>query len=250
MDAIFCGNGSLLIQCAEGFRQVGGTISGIVTNDAQIIAWAGAEGLPHLGTAEAPDLGDIAFDYLFSVANLTVLPEALIARAGRMAINFHDGPLPGRAGLNVPVWAIIEGAETHAVTWHEMLAAVDAGRALKVRSFEVRDTDTAFSLNASCYEAGLDSFRELIANRQWRRPGRVAGMRAPGGLMRWRRWISGRTWPRWTGWFGRWILVAMPTLWRCPRSGPGKGFWPCPGWSGFQMAGGLRGRCWGPTAKA
>jgi natural product biosynthesis luciferase-like monooxygenase protein len=174
MDAIFCGNGSLLIQCGEAFRQAGGTISGVVTNDAQIIAWAGAEGLPHLGTPEAPKLGDTGFDYLFSVANLTVLPEALIARARRLAINFHDGPLPGRAGLNVPVWAIMEGATTHAVTWHEMLAAVDAGRALKTRSFEVRDTDTAFSLNASCYEAGLISFRELIADLQAGRESPVA----------------------------------------------------------------------------
>ena len=41
MDAIFCGNGSLLIQCAQVFRQAGGTISGVVTADAPIIAWAG-----------------------------------------------------------------------------------------------------------------------------------------------------------------------------------------------------------------
>lgn len=166
MNAIFCGNGSLLIQCAEVFQQAGGTISGVVTGDAKIVAWAAAEGLSHLGTPETPDLGDIAFDYLFSVANLTVLPKALIALARRQAINFHDGPLPGRAGLNVPVWAILDGASTHAVTWHEMLEAADAGRALKVRSFEVRDNDTAFSLNASCYEAGLNSFRELITDLQ------------------------------------------------------------------------------------
>ena len=166
MKSIFCGNGSLLIQCAEAFQQAGGQLLGVITADAQIAAWAAAQGIPHLGMPEAPELGNIRFDWLFSVANLTVLPAALIARASRGAINFHDGPLPDRAGLNVPVWAILEGAQTHAITWHDMLAAVDAGAALKVRSFDIRGTDTAFSLNASCYEAGLDSFRELLAELQ------------------------------------------------------------------------------------
>ena len=27
----------------------------------------------------------------------------------RMAINFHDGPLPRYAGLNTPVWALLNG---------------------------------------------------------------------------------------------------------------------------------------------
>ena len=166
MNAIFCGNGSLLIQCAETFSEAGGQILGVITADAQIAAWAVAQGTPHLGTPQAPDLGDIVFDWLFSVANLTVLPENTIARAARGAINFHDGPLPGRAGLNVPVWAILEGAQAHAITWHEMLATVDTGAALKTRAFDIQDTDTAFSLNASCYEAGLDSFRELLAELQ------------------------------------------------------------------------------------
>ena len=183
MNAIFCGNGSLLIQCAEAFQQVGGKLLGVITGDAQIIAWAEAEGIAHLGTAEAPDLGDLRFDYLFSVANLTVLPDSLIARATRGAINFHDGPLPGRAGLNVPVWAIIEGATTHAVTWHEMAAAVDAGRALKVRAFEIQDNDTAFSLNASCYSAGVESFRELVTEL-------VAGRETPVALSGPRGWYA------------------------------------------------------------
>src|SRR5690606_18569556 len=160
--AVFCGNGTLLIQCAEAFRQRGGRIAGIITADAQIAAWAEAEGLARRGTPAAPDTGGDGFDYLFSVANLTVLPAALLARAGRMAVNFHDGPLPERAGLNVPVWAMIEGATTHAITWHEMTAQVDAGGALVIRSFEIRPEDTAFGLNARCYEAGLDGFHELL----------------------------------------------------------------------------------------
>ncbi|NJM84104.1 MAG: peptide synthetase, partial [Tabrizicola sp.] len=162
MDALFCGNGTLLVQCAEVFRRAGGTVVGVLSGDAQILAWAAEGDIPCLGTQDQHDLGDLRFDYLFSVANLTVLPDALIARARKRAINFHDGPLPQRAGLNVPVWAILAGDQSHAVTWHEMTSRVDAGHTLKSRGFPIRETDTAFSLNASCYEAGLDSFHALV----------------------------------------------------------------------------------------
>jgi methionyl-tRNA formyltransferase len=37
-------------------------------------------------------------DWLLSVANLTVLAPAVLARAQPGAVNFHDGPLPAHAG--------------------------------------------------------------------------------------------------------------------------------------------------------
>ena len=39
-----------------------------------------------------------------------------LARQG--AVNFHDGPLPAYAGLNAPVWAILNREATHGITWH------------------------------------------------------------------------------------------------------------------------------------
>ena len=111
MIGLFCGNGTLLIQCAEAFRQQGGTIAGVITGDHRILDWAAENRIPVRGTPEAPDADTTAFDYLFSVANVTVLPMALIDQARIAAINFHDGPLPAYAGLNVPVWALIEGME-------------------------------------------------------------------------------------------------------------------------------------------
>ncbi|MBF9034658.1 LLM class flavin-dependent oxidoreductase [Rhodobacterales bacterium HKCCE2091] len=183
VKAVFCGNGTLLIQCAEAFREAGGTIAGVVTSDGQIADWAERSGLPHLGTPEAPVLGDLAFDYLFSVANLTVLPADLVARPRIMAINFHDGPLPAMSGLNVPAWAILEGRPDHGVTWHRMVEAVDAGGALARAGFHVRDTDTAFSLNARCYEAGLDAFREML-------PVLIAGTPSPVPLEGQRGWYA------------------------------------------------------------
>ncbi|MBD9374615.1 LLM class flavin-dependent oxidoreductase [Rhizobium sp. ARZ01] len=163
LSALFCGDGTLLLRCAEFFRQAGGSIAGILTTDPQIVAWAEAEGVKWARTADAVDETEKA-DYLFSIANLTILPASALARARRMAINFHDGPLPTRAGSNVPAWALLEGAGEHAVTWHEMTERVDAGRVLKERRFPIGGTDTAFSLNARCYEAAFDSFCELISD--------------------------------------------------------------------------------------
>ncbi|MCD2182582.1 MupA/Atu3671 family FMN-dependent luciferase-like monooxygenase [Rhizobium sp. GN54] len=158
--AIFFGNGTLLLRCAEAFRAAGGRLAGIVTTDPQIAAWAEAEDLSH-GAFDEAEIGQEA-DYIFSVANLTVLSPATLRRARLAAVNFHDGPLPARAGSNVPAWSVIEGAAEHAVTWHEMTGHVDAGRVLKQRRFQIGPNDTAFSLNARCYEAGFESFCELL----------------------------------------------------------------------------------------
>ncbi|CAN7457570.1 LLM class flavin-dependent oxidoreductase [Phenylobacterium sp. LjRoot164] len=161
-SAYFVGDGTLLIRCAEAFAETGGQVAGVVTSDPQIMAWAREAGHALLGVPGSPELERGGADYLFSVANLTVLAPDALAAARVMAINFHDGPLPGRGGLNVPAWAILEGAEEHAVTWHEMVEAVDAGRVLKSRSFAITPTETTFSLNLRCYEAGEETFRELL----------------------------------------------------------------------------------------
>ncbi|MGH6782599.1 MAG: formyltransferase family protein, partial [Sphingomonadaceae bacterium] len=160
--AYFIGDGTLLIRCAEAFQQAGGQVAGIVTADPQIAAWAQEQGHSLLGVPGRPELEQGGADYLFSVANLTVLAPETLAAARVMAINFHDGPLPGRGGLNAPAWAILEGADEHAVTWHEMVEAVDAGRVLKSRRFAIAPHETAFSLNLRCYEAGEETFRELL----------------------------------------------------------------------------------------
>lgn len=165
MKGVFCGNGTLLIQCAEVFQQAGGDILAVISADDRICDWASEAGFALWGTPDAPVLPDpsqAGFDYLFSIANLSVLSGEVIARARRAAINFHDGPLPDMAGLNTPAWALIEGRQSHAVTWHEMVDKVDAGGIYRSLSFDILPTDTAFSLNAKCYEAGLESFRALV----------------------------------------------------------------------------------------
>ncbi|MES2481041.1 MAG: MupA/Atu3671 family FMN-dependent luciferase-like monooxygenase [Pseudomonadota bacterium] len=160
--AVFVGDGSLLIRCADAFRAAGHHIACIASHDPAILDWARAEGLAAEPLAGHPRFEGIEFDYLFSVANLRVLPADLIHRAREMAINFHDGPLPRYAGLNATAWALMAGETRHGVTWHEMTAQVDRGGILRQSLFDLMPDETALSLNARCYEAGFESFRELV----------------------------------------------------------------------------------------
>ncbi|HYD06989.1 MAG TPA: MupA/Atu3671 family FMN-dependent luciferase-like monooxygenase, partial [Reyranella sp.] len=107
-------------------------------------------------------LASTAFDYLFSVANLRIIPPDILARARSGAINFHDSLLPAYGGLNATSWAIMAGEAVHGITWHEMTAEIDRGRILKQQSFGIRSDDTAFALNARCFEAAAESFSALI----------------------------------------------------------------------------------------
>ena len=56
-----------------------------------------------------------------------MIPDPVLALAARGAINFHDGPLPRYAGLNAPVWAILNREPAHGVTWHLIEGGIDEG---------------------------------------------------------------------------------------------------------------------------
>ena len=159
-NAVFVGNGSLLIQCVDAFKNAGHAVKAVASYNPAILKWAGDQGFECIVMESGASLQmpSLEFDYLFSVANLEVLPAGLIAQARKLAINFHDALLPRYAGLNATSWALMAQEKTHGVTWHAMLAAVDAGRIVRQTSFDVADGDTALSLNARCYEAGLEAF--------------------------------------------------------------------------------------------
>ena len=118
---------------------------------------------------------------LFSVAYLHIVPDEVLGRAD-IAINFHDGPLPDYAGLNVTSWALANDEPTHGVTWHLMTSDVDRGDVITAVTFPIEPGDTALSLNARCFEAGAQSFgdvaRAIVADElpsepQADRPGRM-----------------------------------------------------------------------------
>lgn len=158
------GTESHLIQCAEILLQRGHQIHGIISSEAPIRNWAKENGLPHVepGPDLASTLNQQPFDYLFSITYLSIIPNEILALPRKAAINFHNGPLPPYAGLNVTSWALINQEKAHGVTWHIMSSGVDEGDILKQRSVDIVEGDTAFTLNVRCYEACIDSFAELV----------------------------------------------------------------------------------------
>jgi len=159
--ALLIGNQSLTRHCGEMLLARGHRLACVVTRNADVAGWARDAGL----RVEAPgaDLAGLAVDWVLSVANLTVIPEAVLAMASRGAVNFHDGPLPRYAGLNAPVWALWNGETRHGITWHLIGGGVDEGDVLEQRLFDIGPQDTALMLNTRCFETAIDSFPALLA---------------------------------------------------------------------------------------
>ncbi len=163
-SAVFVGGGSLLVRCAECYLNAGHSIKAVLSSSPKILEWAESQGIPavRVDVPSKTDLHGIEFDFLFSVANLQILPAAVISQARQLAINFHDALLPDYAGLNATAWALMARESTHGITWHEMTPAVDAGRIVQQLVFAVSPQETTLSLNAKCYEAGLASFQAML----------------------------------------------------------------------------------------
>jgi len=161
---VIIGNESLLVHCGEALRRAGHRVDAVVTRAPEIAAWAATANVRVLGSVaafrDATDL--LPPDVLLSVGNLELLPSEILRRARLAAINFHDGPLPEHGGLNVPAWAIMQRAREHGVTWHLMTGEADAGAVIAQRRFPIADGETTLTLNTRCFEAGIESFVDVL----------------------------------------------------------------------------------------
>ena len=95
-SSVLIGSESLLVGCGEVLLDHGFPIAMVVTDNDEIAAWAQGRGLPmaDLDTDLPAKLAEMRFEWLFSIANLRIIPDAVLAQAANGAINFHDGPLP------------------------------------------------------------------------------------------------------------------------------------------------------------
>lgn len=164
-DSIIIGDESLTRHCAETLLSEGHRLTALVTDDADLATWASGRKIrvERHGPDLAGRLGNMSCDWVLSIANLKILPPEVLALGRKGAVNFHDGPLPKRAGLNAPVWALIDGETTHGITWHLIDDGVDTGDILVQRAIDITPEDTALTLNTKCYEAGLTSFPDLLS---------------------------------------------------------------------------------------
>jgi len=162
--SILVGDETLLVECGEMLRSRGHDVVAVVAAaGSPAFEWACRNRFPALERPRDLLVGGTApVDWLFSISNLAILSQDVLALARRGAINFHDGPLPQRGGLNTPAWALLEGERRHGVTWHLMTGAVDAGPLLAAEPIAVEEGESAFSLNTRCFEAGLRSFARIV----------------------------------------------------------------------------------------
>jgi natural product biosynthesis luciferase-like monooxygenase protein len=158
------GADTLLMECGAVLLERGHDVRGVVTGAPRVGAWAREHGLDviDVGGDWSARLAAEPFDHLFAITHLAVIPDEVLALPSGLGINFHDGPLPGYAGLNTPVWAILEGEDRHGITWHELTSGIDAGDVLAAVEIDIAPDETALSLNTRCMAAALESFPELV----------------------------------------------------------------------------------------
>lgn len=158
------GGDNLLIQCAEFILSQKHLILGMVTADRRVQEWAKENDIFCTDSFERliQFLDKTPFDFLFSVINERVLPEALIKLPTKLAINYHDSLLPQYAGVHATSWALLNKETRHGISWHIMAKEVDAGDILKQAEVAIDKNETAISLNLKCYAAAINAFKELV----------------------------------------------------------------------------------------
>ena len=108
------------------------------------------------------DVDDWEGDYIISYLSPSILPQALLERAGRATINFHPGP-PEYPGIGCTNFAIYHDETEFGVTCHHMAAEVDSGPIVAVRRFPLSPNDSVLALTRRCYDAILEMFFEVAA---------------------------------------------------------------------------------------
>jgi methionyl-tRNA formyltransferase len=164
-SSFIIGAGTLPIRCAELLLDSGHEVCGIATTDLQLRRWADDRKVPAF--APGKDLATQIrkpFDYLFSIVNEHILQAEILRLPRKLAINYHDAPLPRYAGTHATSWALINREAAHGISWHEITELVDGGDILKQREIDISRDETALTLNTKCYEAAIDAFAELIAD--------------------------------------------------------------------------------------
>ncbi len=165
LSCILVGADTLLLQCAEIWREAGHDLRGVATAEPRLVAWCEKNRVQvvPLGSDLAERLRQQPpFDFLFAITHLELLAADVLAVPRRRAINFHDGPLPRYAGLNATSWALINREATHGITWHTMAAGVDVGDILLSAQVPIEPDDTALALNARCFETAIATFKQLV----------------------------------------------------------------------------------------
>lgn len=99
-------------------------------------------------------------DYIVSYLSRWVVPEALLKRAHKAAINFHPAS-PQYPGIGCNNFALYENADEYGVTCHHMSPKVDTGPIVAVRRFPIYPEDDVAALLKRTYENQIALFFEV-----------------------------------------------------------------------------------------
>jgi methionyl-tRNA formyltransferase len=105
--------------------------------------------------AVRPDLG-------LSLNNFSIMRRPLLAIPPEGVINFHNGPLPQYAGVNVCSWALINGEREYGVTLHHVDEGIDTGDIVAQSVFPIEDGWTVLELTRRCIAEGVDLFASTV----------------------------------------------------------------------------------------
>lgn len=159
-SCILLGEGSLPVYCMQVLQEQGCVIKAVVSTEKQLLEAAAQHQIPCFA---APGLvPDLEVEFIFSINNPYILKAKFIQMATRMAINYHDSPLPKYAGLYASNQAILHGETSHGISWHQLTTTIDGGVILASKTVEIAPRDTAYSLNIKCYEAAMETFRDAL----------------------------------------------------------------------------------------
>lgn len=158
------GEDHLVIQCGEILIAENFLIAGVFSPLNEAKHWAEENNIPYYSSYERFQklLLKNEVDYLFSIVNSKIIPDSILKNIKKLAINYHDGPLPKYGGANATGFSILNKEINHGVTWHIINNLIDGGNILKQAFFNIDDEETTLSLNIKCYQHGLFLFKDLV----------------------------------------------------------------------------------------
>jgi methionyl-tRNA formyltransferase len=101
-------------------------------------------------------------DYIASFLSRWIVPEEVLRRTRRAALNFHPAP-PEYPGVGCNNFALYHGAKEYGVTCHHMAPRVDTGAIVAVKRFPVFESDDVASLLERTYDMQLALFYDVVS---------------------------------------------------------------------------------------
>jgi methionyl-tRNA formyltransferase len=100
-------------------------------------------------------------DYIISYLSRWIIPEHIIKKAKKAAVNFHPAS-PDYPGIGCNNFALYDNAAEYGVTCHHMHKSVDTGDIIAVKRFPIFPADDVASLLSRTYDFQLTLFYEIV----------------------------------------------------------------------------------------